>query len=167
MNVAVPLILGVLVDIFEGRTSLSPWVILLSFVCLRYLQGSGGLAAVRDVCLLSVLLCIGFVLSFSQSLWASVMQYSDRGGLFSSFSGKGRVNLTPYVEMSQLSFDHILNLSFSWHTRRKTGEILRVLDRGAAINHTLEVGFEAFKLRRFKQLTSYLANTFQHYPYFH
>lgn len=41
--------------------------------------------------------------------------------------------------MSQLSFDHILNLSFSWHTRRKTGEILRVLDRGAAINHTLEV----------------------------
>jgi len=41
--------------------------------------------------------------------------------------------------MSQLSFDHLLNLSFAWHTRRKTGEILRVLDRGAAINHTLEV----------------------------
>lgn len=41
--------------------------------------------------------------------------------------------------MSQLSFDHLLNLSFAWHTRRKTGEILRVLDRGAAINHTFEV----------------------------
>jgi len=41
--------------------------------------------------------------------------------------------------MSQLSFDHLLNLSYAWHTRRKTGEILRVLDRGAAINHTLEV----------------------------
>ena len=49
------------------------------------------------------------------------MQYSDR-------------------EMSQLAFDHLLNLSFAFHTRRKTGEILRVLDRGAAINRTLEVG---------------------------
>jgi hypothetical protein len=43
--------------------------------------------------------------------------------------------------MSQLSFDHLLNLSFAFHTRRKTGEILRVLDRGVAINRTLEVSF--------------------------
>lgn len=55
-----------------------------------------------------------------QALWIPVMQYSDR-------------------EMSQLSFDHLLKLSFAFHTRRKTGEILRILDRGAAINHTLEV----------------------------
>lgn len=48
------------------------------------------------------------------------MQYSDR-------------------EMSQLSFDHLLNLSFAFHMRRKTGELLRILDRGAAINHTLEL----------------------------
>ena len=41
--------------------------------------------------------------------------------------------------MSQLSFDHLLNLSLAFHTRRKTGEILRILDRGAAINHILEV----------------------------
>lgn len=51
--------------------------------------------------------------------------------------------------MSQLSFDHILNLSFSWHTRRKTGEILRVLDRGAAINHTLEVGIRWLEVLAF------------------
>lgn len=38
-----------------------------------------------------------------------------------------------------MAFDHILNLSFAWHTRRKTGEVLRVLDRGAAINRTLEL----------------------------
>lgn len=44
--------------------------------------------------------------------------------------------------MSQLSFDHLLNLSFAWHTHRKTGEILRVLDRGAAINHTFEVSLD-------------------------
>lgn len=69
---------------------------------LRFLQGSGGLAALRD------------------TLWAPVMQYSDR-------------------EMSLMSFNHLLNLSFSFHTRRKTGEILRVLDRGAAINNTFEL----------------------------
>ena len=48
------------------------------------------------------------------------MQYSDR-------------------EMSLLSFNHLLNLSFSFHTHRKTGEVLRILDRGAAINHTFEL----------------------------
>jgi ATP-binding cassette subfamily B (MDR/TAP) protein 6 len=120
---------------------LSPWAILIGFVCLRYLQGSGGLAAIRDVWFIFLSLCVGFVLKLLQSLWASVMQYSDRGGLIFF---KGRVSLMPCVEMSQLSFDHILNLSFAWHTRRKTGEILRVLDRGAAINHTLEVGFHDF-----------------------
>lgn len=41
--------------------------------------------------------------------------------------------------MSQLSFDHLLNLSLAFHTKRKTGEVLRVLDRGAAINHVFEV----------------------------
>ncbi|OSD01299.1 hypothetical protein PYCCODRAFT_1452858 [Trametes coccinea BRFM310] len=53
------------------------------------------------------------------TLWIPVMQYSDR-------------------EMSQLSFDHLLQLSFAFHARRKTGEVLRILDRGAAINHTFE-----------------------------
>jgi ATP-binding cassette subfamily B (MDR/TAP) protein 6 len=41
--------------------------------------------------------------------------------------------------MSQLAFEHVLNLSFAWHTHRKTGEVLRILDRGAAINRTLEL----------------------------
>jgi ABC-type transport system involved in Fe-S cluster assembly fused permease/ATPase subunit len=38
-----------------------------------------------------------------------------------------------------MSFDHLLNLSLAFHTRRKTGEVLRILDRGAAINHIFEV----------------------------
>lgn len=33
-----------------------------------------------------------------------------------------------------MSFRHLLSLSMSYHTRRKTGEVLRILDRGAAIN---------------------------------
>ncbi|KAF5326125.1 hypothetical protein D9611_000133 [Ephemerocybe angulata] len=102
VNLALPLTLGELVKILEGSSGRSPWPYLFGYVGLRFLQGSGGLAAIRD------------------ALWAPVMQFSD-------------------LAMSQLAFDHILNLSFAWHTRRKTGEILRVLDRGAAINHTLEL----------------------------
>ncbi|KAF9467267.1 hypothetical protein BDZ94DRAFT_1287702 [Collybia nuda] len=102
INLAMPLALGELIRVLDGASGRSPWPFLFAYVGFRFLQGSGGLAAVRD------------------SLWAPVMQYSDR-------------------EMSQLSFDHLLNLSFAWHTRRKTGEILRVLDRGAAINHTFEL----------------------------
>jgi len=100
INLLLPLTLGKLVKALEGGRP--PWGLLFGYVGLRYLQGSGGLSAIRD------------------ALWAQVMQFSDR-------------------EMSQLAFDHILNLSFAWHTRRKTGEILRVLDRGAAINHTFEL----------------------------
>lgn len=44
-------------------------------------------------------------------------------------------------EMTQLSFDHVLNLSFAWHLRRKTGEVLRILDRGVAVNRILEVRY--------------------------
>ncbi|KAJ7502784.1 hypothetical protein B0H11DRAFT_1986327 [Mycena galericulata] len=101
VNASLPFALGEIIRIFEGGSDRSLWPVLLTYVMLRFLQGSGGLAALRDC------------------LWTPVMQYSDR-------------------EMSQLAFDHLLNLSFSFHTHRKTGEILRVLDRGAAINHTLE-----------------------------
>jgi len=102
VNAMTPFTLGELLKVFEKRSDYSMWSLLLLYVVLRFLQGSGGLAALRDV------------------LWAPVMQYSDR-------------------EMSQLSFNHLLNLSFAFHTRRKTGEILRVLDRGAAINRILEL----------------------------
>ncbi|KAK7692857.1 hypothetical protein QCA50_004492 [Cerrena zonata] len=102
VNVLTPVSLARVVQIFEQGTKTSPWPYLLGYVGLRFLQGTGGLAALRDL------------------LWIPVMQYSDR-------------------EMSQLSFTHLLHLSFAFHTRRKTGEILRILDRGAAINQTLEI----------------------------
>ncbi|KAJ1302568.1 hypothetical protein OPQ81_002885 [Rhizoctonia solani] len=53
-------------------------------------------------------------------LWAPVIQFSNRS-------------------LSQLAFDHLLNLSLAWHTRRKTGEVLRILDRGAAIKQIFEI----------------------------
>ncbi|KAL6308193.1 hypothetical protein BKA93DRAFT_726289 [Sparassis latifolia] len=102
VNILVPLIFAELVHKFEEGSTTSLWFYLFSYVGLRFLQGSGGLPALRD------------------ALWAPVMQYSDR-------------------EMSQLSFDHLLNLSYAFHMRRKTGEILRILDRGAAINRTFEI----------------------------
>lgn len=88
------------------------------------------------------------------------MQYSDRGNRTSTVFNY--VMLMSTSEMSQLSFDHLLNLSFAWHTRRKTGEILRVLDRGAAINHTFEV-ISAYLIL---ELTSHssLAHSIQHHP---
>ncbi|KAH9929622.1 uncharacterized protein BXZ73DRAFT_47940 [Epithele typhae] len=101
VNVFVPWIFAQLVRIFEDGSKVSLWPYLWAYVGLRFLQSTGGLAALRD------------------SLWIPVMQYSDR-------------------EMSQLSFDHLLQLSFAFHTHRKTGEVLRILDRGAAINHTFE-----------------------------
>ncbi|KAJ7048177.1 hypothetical protein C8F01DRAFT_1268287 [Mycena amicta] len=101
VNASVPFTLGEIVKIFEGTSQRSVWPVLLFYVLLRFLQGSGGLAALRDC------------------LWTPVMQYSDR-------------------QMSQLAFDHLLQLSFNFHIHRNTGQVLRVLDRGAAINHTLE-----------------------------
>lgn len=87
------------------------------------------------------------------------MQYSDRG--IRTLTVFNEVMLMSTSEMSQLSFDHLLNLSFAWHTRRKTGEILRVLDRGAAINHTFEVIATHLRL----EITSHssLAHSIQHH----
>ncbi|CCL98348.1 uncharacterized protein FIBRA_00343 [Fibroporia radiculosa] len=103
VNIMVPFVFAELVHMFEeGVYASTLWVYLFVYVGLRFLQSSGGLAALRE------------------TLWAPVMQYSDR-------------------EMSQLSFDHLLNLSFAFHLRRKTGEILRILDRGAAVNRAFEL----------------------------
>ena len=41
--------------------------------------------------------------------------------------------------MSQMTFTHLLNLSLSFQVRKKTGEVLRTLDRGSAINSFFQV----------------------------
>ncbi|KAL8287124.1 hypothetical protein RQP46_003576 [Phenoliferia psychrophenolica] len=52
-------------------------------------------------------------------LWLPIEQYSER-------------------EMTMLSFDCLLNLTLAYHTRRKTGELLRILGRADAINNFFE-----------------------------
>lgn len=41
--------------------------------------------------------------------------------------------------MSMRIFNHIMALSLSWRTKRKTGELLYMLDRGTAINRVSEL----------------------------
>ncbi|CAE6522897.1 unnamed protein product [Rhizoctonia solani] len=62
----------------------------------------------------------GGLASIRGLLWAPVIQYSNRS-------------------LSQLAFDHLLSLSLAWHTRRKTGEVLSILDRGAAVKQIFEL----------------------------
>lgn len=51
-------------------------------------------------------------------LWIPVQQNADR-------------------EMQMLLFNHLLDLSLSFHTTRNTGEVLKILDRGSSINNLL------------------------------
>ncbi|CAH7682830.1 hypothetical protein BY996DRAFT_8148639 [Phakopsora pachyrhizi] len=62
----------------------------------------------------------GIVSVIQQNLWIPVAQYADRS-------------------MSMMSFTHLLDLSLSYHTRRKTAEVLRILDRGSSINQFFQL----------------------------
>lgn len=53
INALVPFTLGEAVKVFEEGSVRSPWPYLFAYVGLRFLQGSGGLNAVRDVSFLS------------------------------------------------------------------------------------------------------------------
>jgi ABC-type transport system involved in Fe-S cluster assembly fused permease/ATPase subunit len=60
------------------------------------------------------------LLSFvQQRLWVPVSQFTDR-------------------EMQMLCFNHLLNLSLAYHTKRNTGEVLKIIDRGSAINNLFQ-----------------------------
>lgn len=49
VNIAVPTILAKLISIFDEKSNESPWPYLFGYAALRFLQGAGGLAALRDV----------------------------------------------------------------------------------------------------------------------
>ncbi|CAL8084250.1 unnamed protein product [Calicophoron daubneyi] len=55
----------------------------------------------------------GFIGAIRSQLWIAVDQFSTR-------------------ELSVMLFSHVQSLSLSWHLSRKTGEMLRVMDRGTA-----------------------------------
>lgn len=81
VNVAVPFIFANLVFAFEEGATTPPWLYLFGYVGLRFLQGSGGLAALIDVsrtCSFFPFPRVHLNLC-TKILWAPVMQYSDSG----------------------------------------------------------------------------------------
>jgi len=112
VNAFVPLTLGALVTIFD-TPGVAPFPAFGSSPWPYLLTYVG----------LRFLSSSGGLGAIRDALWIPIMQYSDRS-------------------MSMLSFNHILALSLSWHTKRKTGELLRILDRGSAVNRVGElIGF--------------------------
>ena len=61
----------------------------------------------------------GLLYFVQQRLWIPISQYTDR-------------------EMMMTCFNHLLNLSLAYHTKRNTGEVLKVIDRGSAINNLFQ-----------------------------
>lgn len=61
----------------------------------------------------------GLLYFVQQRLWIPVSQFTDR-------------------EMMMMCFNHLLNLSLAYHTKRNTGEVLKVIDRGSAINNLFQ-----------------------------
>ncbi|WFD02615.1 ATP-binding cassette-type vacuolar membrane transporter Hmt1 [Malassezia obtusa] len=115
---------------------------LLAVLCLILL----GLARVVN---LLVPIALGHVveaLSGGSTPWPPILIYCG----LKLFQGSGGLitvaqNLLWYpvawyseVTMSMHMFNHILNLSMSYHTKRKTGELIRTLDRGSSINSFFE-----------------------------
>lgn len=43
-----------------------------------------------------------------------------------------RVGQAAFVQLSELSFNHLHSLSLDWHLRKKLGEVIRSMDRGIA-----------------------------------
>ena len=62
----------------------------------------------------------GLLQVLQSTLWIPIMQWTDQ-------------------KMSVHCFTHLLNLSLAFHTHRKTGEILRILDKGAALNNFFQM----------------------------
>ncbi|KAG2052405.1 hypothetical protein BDR06DRAFT_957682 [Suillus hirtellus] len=112
VNACLPFVLGALITTFD-----TPGVV--PFPAF----GSSPWPYLIAYVVLRFLASSGGLVAFRDALWIPLMQYSDRS-------------------MSMLSFNHVLALSLSWHTKRKTGELLRILDRGSAINRVGElIGF--------------------------
>ena len=56
IGAAIPLTLGEVVRTFEDKSGRSPWQYLFAYVGLRFLQGGGGLPALRGVMSLHIYL---------------------------------------------------------------------------------------------------------------
>lgn len=67
--------------------------------------------------------------------------FQGSGGLLQVIQSIAWIPITQWTDqtMSTHCFTHLLNLSLAFHTHRKTGEILRILDKGAALNNFFQM----------------------------
>ncbi|CAG8518945.1 18668_t:CDS:10, partial [Racocetra persica] len=94
VNVLVPKQLKIITDELTGDVVIFPWVPIIVYALLRFLQSG-----------------VGLLQATQNYLWIPIGQYTTR-------------------EISVRMFEHLHGLSLSYHINRKTGEVLRVMDRG-------------------------------------
>ena len=109
VNVLAPLTLGALITSFDTK-NIPPFPP----------SGSSPWSYLIIYVILCFLSSSGGLAVLLDALWIPISQYSDRS-------------------MSTHTFNHILALSLSWHTKHKTSELLRILDRVTAVNRAAEL----------------------------
>ena len=128
VNVFVPMYLGIVIDKLSGDTG-EPPVFPISdifiYIFLRFLQGGAGGCKLASFFLFFFFFffvfqrhfilfpAIGFMTNLRTYFWIRIEQYTTR-------------------EISVDTFGHLHNLSLRYHLQRKTGEVLRVIDRGTS-----------------------------------
>lgn len=122
--------------------SKSPKLQLLAFLCVGFLF----LGRLVNLLVPMALGRVVEALSTHQQPWlpilvfAALKLFQGAGGLLNVVQNLLWYPISWYsdMHMSRLMFDRVLNLSMSYHTRRKTGELIRTLDRGTALNNFFE-----------------------------
>ena len=106
-NVLVPRLNKQIVDALAAGDGSFPFDVILIYAGVKFLQGGTG-AGGR----------VGFVNCIKNILWIKVEQFTTKG-------------------MRLTLFKHLHRLGVRWHHARKTGEVLRVMDRGTSSITTL------------------------------
>ena len=119
VNVFVPLQFKVVVDSLTKTASYIPsfaWVPIIVYVTLRFLQGG-----------------VGLLSAFQNLLWIKVGQHCTREISVRVFEHLHRYEMIDKpLPCSLISSMYVCSLSLQFHLNRKTGEVLRVMDRGTA-----------------------------------
>ncbi|KAL7281143.1 hypothetical protein ACG7TL_004451 [Trametes sanguinea] len=85
-----------------------------------------------------LIMIVGRVVNFLVPLvFAQLVRVFEEGTQVSPWPYLGAYVGLRFLQASG-GLNALRDLSFAFHARRKTGEVLRILDRGAAINHTFE-----------------------------
>lgn len=102
------------------------WDWILIYVAFKFLQG-GGTGG------------MGLLNNLRTFLWIRIQQYTTREVEVSNLTIKILVSeKVIFLQIQVELFRHLHSLSLRWHLQRKTGEVLRVMDRGTdSINNLL------------------------------